>query len=525
MTIPVSIARHLRELLMAQVGPCLLRIGPDYRVETVVGDAARYGLGQVRRGDDAREHLAFLHGADLQPPIDRPLHWPMIAVADDVYADVLIKAVQDGASMLLLTDVSREHAERQASQQHAHEVELLNRRLRRTLRQLEAARGELEEKNRELDELNQLKSGFIASLSHELRTPLTSILGHVELLRDRVPVAEPDALMESLKAIEAGSGHLMSLVNNILDHASIETGQLALNPVPTDLRALFEDVCVMVRPMAAQGGLQFRFRLSGNLPLWVDTDATRLRQAVINLVTNAIKYTPAGFVELAGHWVDGILDVRVTDSGPGISPDQRERIFLPFQRGQNIAGRHGVGLGLAISSQLVKLLGGELQLEDREGGGSIFGFAIPARMAGGGKPMRDPPPRRVYGREGERRAVLLIDDAYEIRLLYANVLETMGYAVDEAPDEETALQRFTIRRPDIIIVDLHLGNRDSAGLIRRLRELGHNGLIAAWSASSLREDRERVLAAGADAYLVKPVPPPVLQQALEQLAESGGADE
>jgi signal transduction histidine kinase/CheY-like chemotaxis protein len=511
--VPMSIARHLRRLLIKEIRPCLLKLDAAFRVVAVVGDRERYGCKGLEPGADARERLALLHGIALCAP----QQWPMVDLGDGVHVDVLLQPDGAGGADLLLTDVSREHAERQAAQQHANEVALLNRRLRRTLSQLEEARGELEQKNRALDELNQLKSRFIASLSHELRTPLTSILGHVELLRDRLSVPEREPAIASLKAIEAGSGHLMSLVNNILDHASIETGQLALNPAPTDLGALLGNLAEMLRPMAVQSGLEFRYRQPDDLPPWVETDATRLRQAIINLASNAIKYTPSGFVELTAVWRDDSLDIRVLDSGPGIPPALRARIFLPFQRGDNVAGRHGVGLGLAISLQLVRLMGGELELEDRKGGGSVFGFRIPAPTIGADTAAAF---RQSAGTadEGAQQRVLLIDDACEIRLLYANILESMGYFVDQAADEESALEAFDAVRPDIIIVDLHLGMHESGGLIRRLREKGHRGCIAAWSASSLREDRERLLAAGADAYLVKPVPPAVLRQTLRELS-------
>ncbi|WP_462320687.1 sensor histidine kinase [Halochromatium sp.] len=284
MALPLSIGRHLRALLISQAHPCLVELTSDYAVVEVTGDAGRYGLGQLKPGDDVRGPLPLMHGCELETEE----RWAMVEVAAGVHADVLIQPIASGAH-LLLTDVSREHAERQAVQQHANEVNLLNSKLRRSLEELEAARAELESRNLELDELNKIKTRFIAGLSHELRTPLTAIIGHSELLRERAAQASPD-IEESLTAIESGSGYLLSLVNNVLDQASLETGQLAMHPAPTDLALLLEETAAMMRPMAEQRGLRFRFEApGGGLPDWVETDATRLRQVIINLASNAIK--------------------------------------------------------------------------------------------------------------------------------------------------------------------------------------------------------------------------------------------
>jgi len=278
----------------------------------------------------------------------------------------------------------------------------------------------------------------------------------------------------------------------------------------------------MLRPMAERRALAFRFEPSESLPDWVETDATRLRQVVINLANNAIKYTDHGFVELGAQWVDGRLRVSVADSGPGIPPEQRERILLPFQRGEKTGKQSGVGLGLAISLQIIKLLGGELSIGDRPGGGSVFAVELPlevtrhepeAATAGAGS-------AQVAATVPSRLPVLLVEDSPGIRILYRHVIKAMGHPVDEAVDAASVRQHFDAAEPAIVIIDLNLGDSDGAQVVQELRERGFAGLIVGWSASSLREDQERMLAAGADAYLLKPVPPPVLKETLRDLLQS-----
>jgi signal transduction histidine kinase/CheY-like chemotaxis protein len=520
MALPLSIGRHLRALLIAQAHPCLLHLDHEYLIVEITGDAERYGIAHDAVGVDVRDLLPLMHGSDLTSEE----RWPMVEVTDGVHADVVIKPIARGAHLLLI-DVSHEHAERQAVQQHANEVHLLNSKLRQSLEALEAARVELEQRNRELDELNRIKTRFIAGLSHELRTPLTAVIGHSELLRERCTEEHSD-FEESLRAIESGSGYLMSLVNNVLDQASLETGQLAMHPAPTDLALLLDETAAMLRPMAERRGLAFRFEPSRSIPDWVETDATRLRQVVINLANNAIKYTDHGFVELSADWSDGRFRVAVADSGPGIPPEQRERIMLPFQRGERTGKQSGVGLGLAISLQIIKLLGGELTIGERPGGGSVFAVELPLTE------IRHEPAPAAAGEAQEPRVgqgvaavpsrlpVLLVEDSPGIRILYRHVIKAMGHPVDEAVDADSVRQHFKLAQPAIMIIDLNLGDSDGADLVQALRNEGYDGLIVGWSASSLREDQERMLAAGADAYLVKPVPPPVLKETLRELLQA-----
>jgi signal transduction histidine kinase/ActR/RegA family two-component response regulator len=501
----LATARQVRRILVDQLRPCLVLMNTDFRVLQVDGDAANYGYAGLCRGTDCRERMPFLFGLS----VGEAIHLPLVETASGRAADLLFAPMKGGQG-LLLTDATRERSARRLSQQEANKVRLLHKEQLKLNQRLHQSHGALELLYREAAEASQRKSRYIAGLSHELRTPLAAILGHVELLTDIKPSSDP-AAMESAQLIESNANHLLSLVDNVLDQASLEMGQLILHPVPLRLSAFCSEMQGIFRPLADARGLEFRFHRRGELQEWIEVDATRLRQVVINLIGNAIKYTERGFVTFILSWEQERLEIAVSDTGPGIRESARERIFLPFERADNAHGKRGAGLGLAISAQLAERMGGELKLTDRPGGGSVFGFAIPA------PPIQIASPSKATD-GGAGRRVLLVDDSEEARALYTRLLTKAGFVVDSAADEPEAWILFEARRPDLAIIDLYLREWEGTGLVRRLRARGFRGGIVSWSASTRREDRQRVFDAGADAFVVKPVEIAVLCATLSDVA-------
>lgn len=498
-----AIARFVRKVLLDQLKPCFLLLDEDFRLLRVVGNAEHYGLGLLHRGEDCRGTMPFLYG--LGPT--ESIHLPLVEMTSGRAADVLLSQVI-GRPGLLLTDASRERASRQVVQQQANEIRLLHKQQQKLVAELTAANDALQRRHQETSEISRMKSGFIARLSHELRTPLTGILGHAGLLHDAK--RDTNSIDENVRLIEANATHLVSLVDNVLDQASLEAGQLALHPVPTRLSGLCREMEATFTSLAKTKGIEFRLHRRGSLPEWVEVDGTRLRQIVINLVSNGIKYTDRGFVALITAWADGRLQVSVSDTGPGIDRRARERIFLPFHREGGASEKRGAGLGLAISAQLVELMGGSLRVDDRPGGGSVFGFTVPApacevTVGGGG------------GEGGGGKRILMVDDSTDILILYSRLLAKSGFVVDTAADEPEAWQKFEQQRPIAVLVDLYLKEWEGTGLIQRLRARGFSGGVVAWSASSLREDKQRAMSAGADMYLVKPVEPAALCASLNEI--------
>ncbi len=507
MTTDLSVADYLRKALLAQQRPCYLVLDEAFRLLMIEGDAEYFGYGGLVSGEDCRGAMPFLFGLSAHEAI----HLPLVETASGGAADVLLSPVE-GKLGVLLTDATRERAARQAAQQQANEIRLLHKKQQKLVSELRRVRDELEVKHRQAREDSRMKSRFIASLSHELRTPLTGILGYAGLLTD--PQGSAESAAESARVIESNATHLMSLVDNVLDQASLEMGQLALHPVPLRLESLCRELLAMFAPLAEKRGLEFRLHRRGNLPAWTEIDATRLRQVVINLVGNGIKYTERGFVALILAWDQDLLEVGVVDSGPGIPPAARQRIFLPFHREKGAGGEQGAGLGLTISAQLVELMGGRLVLEDRSGGGSLFRFSVPAPA------IADVASGREKQDTGARR-ILMVDDSADIRDLYTRLLENEGFVVDGVADEPEAWSRFEENRPDLVLVDLYLAEWEGSGLVRRLRGRGFNGGVVAWSASSLYEDKQSALDAGADAFLAKPVEPAAMFAKLNEILRRG----
>jgi signal transduction histidine kinase/DNA-binding response OmpR family regulator len=365
------------------------------------------------------------------------------------------------------------------------------RQLSRQRKALLAARAEAEAANRAKDQ-------FLASMSHELRTPLHAILGYAELLRTS-GVKEP-VRQQALVTIAGSGRHLLALIDDLLDLSRIRSGRLELGAAPVHLPALLEEMAAMIRVDAQRKGLEFRLEASAGLPEVVEADGKRLRQVLLNLLGNAVKFTDAGHVTLKVETIalegDRVqLRVAVEDTGAGIAPQDRDRIFAPFeQAGQSRKRESGVGLGLAISQELVRLMGGEIIVDTAPGGGSCFRFALTLSVLH--EPLQPalPDRQRAIGYFGPRKRILVADDQEENRELLRQMLEPLGFEVVLAGDGREAGDAARARRPDLVVMDLHMpvvNGFDAARAIRALPGLETVPLVAA-SASTADLERAQV---------------------------------
>ncbi len=362
---------------------------------------------------------------------------------------------------------------------------------------------------------NRAKSTFLASMSHELRTPLNAILGFSHLMQ-----TEPGATGEQrrmLTIINRSGVHLLELINTVLDMAKIETGKIALDESAIDLPATLEGVVDLLRNRAEERGLKLELQLGPDLPRFIRTDGGKLRQAVINLAGNALKFTARGAVAIrvsAGSTApDGRcpLVIEVEDTGPGIAPQDHERIFEPFiQLGGAATGPAGTGLGLTITRQIVHLLGGTIHLRSALGQGALFVIELPVQVvdsAAGTEPDEGeaPLPRLAPGQREFR--VLIVEDQEANALLLQEILTRAGFTVQVAPNGEAGLAAFTTWRPDFIWMDWLMPLLDGLEATRRIRALpgGRDVRIAVISASVFKQERDRILAAGADDFVAKPL--------------------
>jgi signal transduction histidine kinase/DNA-binding response OmpR family regulator len=367
------------------------------------------------------------------------------------------------------------------------------RQLSRQRRALLAARSEAEAANRAKDQ-------FLANMSHELRTPLHAILGYAEFMRERA-LAEP-ARQEALGTIARSGRHLLDLINDLLDLSRIRSGRLDLHPVPVQLPALFEEIAAMVRVDARNKGIEFILDTPDDLAPVVEADSRRLRQILLNLLGNAIKFTDSGRVTLTVRTlaVDGDrieLRVSVRDTGVGIAPEDRARIFAPFEQAEPGRQREsGVGLGLAISQQLAHLMGGDILVESQPGRGSDFRFAVTLPVADEAQAAA-PAYQRIAGYHGKRRCILVADDQGENRELLRQMLEVVDFDVVLAAGGQEAVSGARVRRPDLIVLDLRMPEMTGFDAARAIRESAGLESVPLVAASASTAELER---AEADPY-------------------------
>ena len=346
----------------------------------------------------------------------------------------------------------------------------------------------------EAEAANRAKDQFLASMSHELRTPLHAILGYADLIR-KDALTDP-ARKDALDTIAGSGRHLLTLINDLLDLSRIRSGHFELNPAPVQLPALLEEIAAMVRVEAQQKGLNFILDAPPTLPTLVQADGKRIRQILLNLLGNAIKFTDSGRVALSVEATpveNGSIRLRmsVEDTGMGIAPEDQTRIFTPFeQTDQGRKREAGVGLGLAISQELAHLMGGAIEVQSQLGVGSQFRFVVVLPLVDEQEAVV-PAHRRIVAYEGGRRCILVADDQEENRQLMRRMLEPLGFDVALAADGREASEVARARRPDLIVMDLRMPEMDGFEAARTIRDEPGLRSVPLVAASASTSDLER----------------------------------
>ena len=367
--------------------------------------------------------------------------------------------------------------------------------------------GELDRTNADLRRANDAKSEFLGTVSHELRTPLHSILVAAELVHDPAfgPLTEQRA-RELGATIQGSARHLLELIDDLVDLSRIEAHRIEIRPTDVHVAGLLAEVGGEIAPIARDKGVSLRQRSDPDLV--IHADPLRIRQVLVNLVANAVKFSPVGgeaWVE--AHRTAGRVEISVHDTGPGIPDADLARIFEPFER---LAGGQvpGAGLGLAIARRLVDLHGGSLDVASTLGSGSTFTVVLPdgaleSRRVAVGESREDRRP--VVGRPGD--TVLVVEDDATALGLVTEVLDRSGYIVWRASTVEEAVGRLEEELPSLVLLDLRLGAEDGLDLVRMLRADPRTRRLPllALSADAMQQDVERARAAGCDDHLAKPV--------------------
>ena len=400
--------------------------------------------------------------------------------------------------------------------------------------ELRRARDELEERvaerTRELEwsrqealRASRAKSEFLANMSHEIRTPMTAIQGFSELLAEQL---EDPELAEFARIIHGNGGHLLSIINDILDLSKVEAGKIEVESVECDPIAIVAEVHALLVGRAKEKGIDLEFCYEGSMPAVVRTDPTRVKQILINLVGNAIKFTEVGTVRLvtraAQEGDTDRLEFDVIDSGVGMEEDAAARVFAEFEQADTSITRRfgGTGLGLSISRRFAQLLGGDVSVVSTEPGiGSTFRATIATSDVGGrwiddprehGEKKSAPPPRTSHEGRLSGLRVLIADDSPINQKLFGYILEREGAEVTIRRDGRAAIDAFFTARErgepvDLILMDMQMPVLDGYAATWELRDRGENLPVIALTAQAMQGDRERCLASGCTEYVTKPV--------------------
>ncbi|MCV6639014.1 ATP-binding protein [Candidatus Albibeggiatoa sp. nov. NOAA] len=370
---------------------------------------------------------------------------------------------------------------------------------------------------------NKAKDTFLANMSHELRTPLNAILGYTQILNRNKALSSEQA--EGLKIIQQSGEYLLTLICDILDLSKIQAGTVDFHPNDFYLRHFLDNMADLFKVRAHQKGLEFKYEFAEELPNVVRTDEKRLRQVLINLIGNAMKFTNTGEVRFFVACDNGQVKFTIEDTGIGIDPVDLQDIFEPFQRiGEQEYQYEGTGLGLAITKTLVNIMGGELQATSQLNQGSQFWFSLELpEIATSMKPQK---PIEHYAGEDKQYSVLIVDDKPENRSMLVKLLEPLHFDIVQAGDGYEGLDKVDELHPDLVITDLMMPVMDGFDMAKEIRkrdEIKHTPIIAT-SASVFEHHQQASLEAGCNSFLPKPIREQELVQAISQYLELAWLD-
>lgn len=387
----------------------------------------------------------------------------------------------------------------------------------------------LEDLAQKANEANKAKSEFLANMSHEIRTPLNGVIGFGELLKT---TELNETQKQYVDYLNVSAGLLMDLINQILDFSKIEAGKMQLSIEPVNLPKLIESAMSMVQPMADNKKVKLLITVDRNLPEYVQSDAVRLLQVIINLLNNAVKFTEKGSVTLTvmkGEDADdGMvhIDFSIRDTGIGITEEQKQRLFTAFGQADSSTSKKygGSGLGLVIAHNLLQLMGSAIQLESVPGMGSHFYFSL--RMTEHESPklriendslVKTPDNRTAFG----KRALIVEDNDLNLQLMKALLSQIYpGYLILEARNGFEALEIVAEHQPDFILMDVQMPEMDGRECTRTLRANGYKNPIVACTANAVNDEREKCLEAGMDDYIPKPFSKENLKEVMDRNVKS-----
>jgi len=356
---------------------------------------------------------------------------------------------------------------------------------------------------------NKSKSIFLANMSHELRTPLNAILGFSQLMSDAPDIT--DSQKENLDIISNSGTHLLSLINDVLDMSKIEAGRMELNNNNIDLHRLLSDISSMMKVKADSKDLRFSLELRDNLIRYIQVDEKKLRQILINILSNAIKYTDEGGVSFRVKSItknnSSLITFEVEDSGRGMSKEELDNVFDPFIQVRSSKGvSEGTGLGLAITHRFLELMDANINVDSKIGRGTLFSFNLNVKVIESTDIELNRVHKKVIGIKNKtsKIKILIVEDQKENLLLLHNLLSSVGFDVYEAVNGKIGLEKFIEIKPDFIWMDMRMPVMDGYEASQKIRELDKNVVIVALTASAFSDQRPAIIKAGCNNLVHKP---------------------
>ena len=486
MDFPAEVRVYFQDSFVKDSRPICFRISSDYTVNRSWGEGEWCGLDVVEAGSNLLDRAPYLFGLldgssvtvdFLSTPNDNVVNVHTIPAGDDEFYVVIL-------------DVEERHREIRERQQAVNELRLLHAsqqrlisRQRDLISELVEARAELDHIQHETARDNRNKGRFIAMMSHEFRTPLASILNYAELAQDAD--ADDDSIRKCLETIDRSARHLNSLVDAILDDARLDAGQVELSETEFNLHEMLQDLSAMMAPLAAEKELAFACLIDTNVPQVIVADSIKLRQILINLVGNAIKFTTEGGITVTTTYAEGRLVSAVEDTGPGISVEDQERVFQAFERGASPSDK-GAGLGLTISLRLAKLMNGEISLDSKLGHGCTVAVNLPVSVRRAAKPVLAPP--SAESQVSQSVSVLVCDDDEDMLALLEFYLHRAGYGLIVCENATDAVAKALAYDPDVVLMDCNLPEMSGIDAAKKLRAGGYSKPVVALTASKLSEN-------------------------------------
>ena len=372
-----------------------------------------------------------------------------------------------------------------------------------------------EEAKNEAERSSQAKSAFLANMSHEIRTPIGTIMGFVELLKD--PELSQDEILRYHSIIDRNSHHLLRIIDDILDLAKVEAGKILIEKIEFSLPDFLNEFSSLAEIKAGENGIIFEFKNDTLLPEFVISDPTRIRQILSNIVSNAIKFTEKGRVELNVQYTDHQLKFKVKDTGRGISKDQREQLFQAFSQADSSTTRKfgGTGLGLVLTKKLSQALGGDFELVESEiGKGSIFESFVIVEVP---KQVKLVAPKKIQNEYSKTEnpdfhqvdlkglRILLVEDSPDNQYLIQKILSKTGAQVVTANNGEEGIEVARTDHFDIILMDIQMPIMDGHDAVKSLRLSGYSSPIVALTAHAMKDEREKAVQSGFSHFLTKPI--------------------